>query len=92
MRHLPARRRSRKRRHSDSLPSAAAVAVGVVTVGVAGGAAADKKTSAGYTLSHAIQTGVMTPHLGVGITVGDEEGWTTFSEILCASPRSAPAT
>jgi len=42
----------------------------------------DKKTSNGYTLSHAIQTGVMTPHLGVGITAGDEETWEIFKEIM----------
>jgi len=41
----------------------------------------DLKTSKGYTLSHAIQTGVMTPHLGVGITAGDEESWDLFKEI-----------
>lgn len=41
----------------------------------------DVKTSKGYTLSHAIQTGVMTPHLGVGITAGDEESWETFKDI-----------
>lgn len=42
----------------------------------------DAKTSKGYTLSHAIQTGVMTPHLGVGMTAGDEESWTTFAELF----------
>ena len=42
----------------------------------------DVKTSKGYTLSNAIQTGVMTPHLGVGITAGDEESWELFKEIL----------
>lgn len=41
----------------------------------------DLKTSKGYTLSHAIQTGVMTPHLGVGITAGDEESWELFKDI-----------
>jgi len=42
----------------------------------------NKKTKKGYTLSHAIQTGVMTPHLGVGITAGDEESWTVFKDIM----------
>jgi len=42
----------------------------------------NKKTKSGYTLSHAIQTGVMTPHLGVGITAGDEESWTIFKEVM----------
>ena len=32
----------------------------------------DVKTSKGYTLSNCIQTGVKTPHFGVGITAGDE--------------------
>ncbi|CAN0013181.1 unnamed protein product [Hapterophycus canaliculatus] len=38
-------------------------------------------TSKGYTISRAIQTGVMTPHLGVGITAGDEESWEKFKSI-----------
>ena len=38
-------------------------------------------TSKGYTISRAIQTGVMTPHLGVGITAGDEESWELFKSI-----------
>jgi creatine kinase len=38
-------------------------------------------TSKGYTLSNAIMTGVVTPHLGVGITAGDEESWDTFKEL-----------
>jgi creatine kinase len=42
----------------------------------------DKKTSKGYTLSNCIQTGVQTPHLGVGITAGDEESWTVFKDIM----------
>lgn len=42
----------------------------------------DVKTSKGYTLSNAIQTGVMTPHLGVGITAGDEESWEVFKDIM----------
>jgi len=42
----------------------------------------DLKTEKGYTLSNAIQTGVKTPHLGVGITAGDEESWTMFKDIM----------
>ena len=42
----------------------------------------DRKTSKGYTFSNAIQTGVQTPHLGVGITAGDEESWEVFKEIM----------
>lgn len=38
-------------------------------------------TSKGYTVSRAIQTGYMTPHLGVGITAGDEESWELFKGI-----------
>eukprot|EP00904_Undaria_pinnatifida_P010475 jgi/Undpi1/6558/HiC_scaffold_20.g09037.m1 len=38
-------------------------------------------TSKGYTISRAIQTGLMTPHLGVGITAGDEESWSLFKAI-----------
>lgn len=38
-------------------------------------------TSKGYTISRAIQTGLMTPHLGVGITAGDEESWELFKKI-----------
>ena len=39
-------------------------------------------TAKGYSISRAIQTGVMTPHLGVGITAGDEESWVKFSKIM----------
>jgi UDP-N-acetylglucosamine pyrophosphorylase/protein-arginine kinase len=42
----------------------------------------DKTTSGGYTLSNAIQTGVETPHLGVGITAGDEESYEVFQDIM----------
>lgn len=42
----------------------------------------DVKTSAGYTLERAIQTGVDNPHLGVGITAGDEESYHMFAEIF----------
>lgn len=38
----------------------------------------EEKTSTGYTLERAIQTGVDNPHLGVGITAGDEESYTKF--------------
>ena len=41
-----------------------------------------KKTSKGYTLSNSIQTGVETPHLGVGLTCGDEECFETFKDII----------
>ena len=36
------------------------------------------RSNKGYTLSNAIQTGVVTPHLGVGITAGDEDSWDKF--------------
>lgn len=39
------------------------------------------KSSKGYTLSNAIMTGVVTPHLGVGCTAGDEECWETFKDL-----------
>ena len=42
----------------------------------------DIKSNKGYTLSNSIQTGVETPHLGVGITAGDEDCWEVFKEIL----------
>mmetsp|Transcript_10967 Transcript_10967/g.15138 ORF Transcript_10967/g.15138 Transcript_10967/m.15138 type:complete len:433 (+) Transcript_10967:96-1394(+) len=41
----------------------------------------NKKTSKGYTLSNAIMTGVVTPHLGVGATAGDEESWELFRDL-----------
>jgi len=41
----------------------------------------DIKSSKNYTLSNAIQTGVVTPHLGVGCTSGDEECWELFKEL-----------
>lgn len=41
----------------------------------------DLKTSKGYSLSNAIMTGVVTPHLGVGCTAGDEESWELFKEL-----------
>jgi creatine kinase len=41
----------------------------------------DVKSSKGYTLSNAIMTGVVTPHLGVGCTAGDEECWEIFKDL-----------
>jgi len=38
-------------------------------------------SSKGYTFSNAIMTGVVTPHLGVGCTAGDEECWELFKEL-----------
>lgn len=35
----------------------------------------------GYTLSNAIATGVVTPHLGVGATAGDEQCWELFKDL-----------
>lgn len=42
----------------------------------------EKATSTGYTLERAIQTGVDNPHLGVGITAGDEESYETFKDVF----------
>lgn len=42
----------------------------------------DKKTSKGYSLSNVILTGVVTPHLGVGATAGDEESWEVFKDLF----------
>lgn len=39
------------------------------------------KSSKQYTLSNAIMTGVVTPHLGVGATAGDEECWDLFKDL-----------
>jgi len=41
----------------------------------------DVKSSKGYTFSNAIMTGVVTPHLGVGCTAGDEECWEIFKDL-----------
>lgn len=41
----------------------------------------DVKSSKGYSLSNAIMTGVVTPHLGVGCTAGDEECWDLFKDL-----------
>ncbi|RLN47873.1 hypothetical protein BBJ29_005784 [Phytophthora kernoviae] len=40
------------------------------------------KTSTGYTLERAIQTGVDNPHLGVGVTAGDEECYELFKPLF----------
>ena len=42
----------------------------------------DIKSTKGYTLSNVIMTGVVTPHLGVGATAGDEESWELFKDIF----------
>jgi creatine kinase len=42
----------------------------------------DVQTASGYTFSNAIQTGTETPHLGVGLTAGDEECYEAFAEII----------
>ncbi|RLN87998.1 hypothetical protein BBJ28_00017207 [Nothophytophthora sp. Chile5] len=42
----------------------------------------DRKTASGYTLDQAIQTGIDTPHLGVGVVAGDEESYQTFKELM----------
>jgi len=41
----------------------------------------DVKSERGYTLSNAIMTGVVTPHLGVGATAGDEDCWELFKDL-----------
>jgi len=41
----------------------------------------DKKSNKGYTLSNAVQTGCLLPHLGVGITAGDEDSWVVFKDL-----------
>jgi creatine kinase len=42
----------------------------------------DVKSDRGYTLSNAIMTGVVTPHLGVGATAGDENCWEVFKPLF----------
>lgn len=42
----------------------------------------DVKSSKGYSLSNVIMTGVVTPHLGVGATAGDEECWDLFKDLF----------
>lgn len=41
----------------------------------------DVKSEKGYTLSNVIMTGVVTPHLGVGATAGDETCWDCFAPL-----------
>ena len=41
----------------------------------------DVKSPSGFTLSNVIQTGVETPHLGVGAVAGDEECWELFKDL-----------
>ena len=41
----------------------------------------DKVSEKGYTLSNVIMTGVVTPHLGVGATAGDESCWEVFKDL-----------
>lgn len=41
----------------------------------------DVKSSKGYSISNAILTGTVTPHLGVGCTAGDEECWDLFKDL-----------
>lgn len=40
------------------------------------------KSEKGYTLSNVIMTGVVTPHLGVGCTAGDEDCWVKFKDLF----------
>jgi creatine kinase len=42
----------------------------------------DKVSNKGYTLSNVIMTGVVTPHLGVGATAGDEDSWEVFKDLF----------
>jgi creatine kinase len=42
----------------------------------------DVKSSKGYTLSNGMQAGVLRPHLGVGFTMGDEECFTLFKDLI----------
>merc|ERR1719247_1141188 len=42
----------------------------------------DVTTDTGYTFSNAIQTGTETPHLGVGITAGDEDCYVKYADII----------
>jgi creatine kinase len=41
----------------------------------------DKKSNKGYSLSNAVQTGCLLPHLGVGCTAGDEDSWEVFKDL-----------
>lgn len=42
----------------------------------------DKTSNKGYSLSNVIMTGVVTPHLGVGATSGDEDSWEVFKDLF----------
>lgn len=42
----------------------------------------DVKSEKGYTLSNVIMTGVVTPHLGVGATAGDEDCYVKFKDLF----------
>lgn len=42
----------------------------------------DQQSNKGYTLSNVIMTGVVTPHLGVGATAGDEDSWEVFKDLF----------
>jgi creatine kinase len=42
----------------------------------------DVKSDTGFTLSNCIQTGVETPHLGVGCVGGDEDSWEKFKDLF----------
>ena len=42
----------------------------------------DVKSDKGYTLSNVIMTGVVTPHLGVGATAGDEQCFELFKDLF----------
>jgi creatine kinase len=42
----------------------------------------DVKSDKGFTLSNVIQTGVVTPHLGVGAVAGDQDCWDKFKDLF----------
>ena len=42
----------------------------------------DRKTTLGYTLSQAINSGLVNEDSGIGVYAGDEESYSTFSELL----------
>ena len=48
----------------------------------------DRRTAGGYSLSNAIQAGVVRPYLGLGMTCGDEESFGAFAELLHGVVRS----
>lgn len=41
----------------------------------------DVTSNKNYTFSNAIMTGIITPHLGVGVTAGDENCWEVFKDL-----------